>query len=344
MRVIHHQRRPVGAQVSIERLFRSIRAALPAGVEARSAICPWPSKGLMPRLRNLLHARRVARQERTEGEGAVVHHVTGDVHYLALGLPRCGLVLTIHDCAPLHRLRGVRREVLRRCWYVWPVLRARVVTVISESTAADLRRWVPRRAWGNIRVVPNAVDPGFVAAPRVWVEGKPVFLQVGTGWNKNLERVVEALEGIPCELRVIGPLEPARLAALRGRGVEVTALGTLSDEEVCEAYRDCDAVIFVSEFEGFGMPVIEAQATGRPLITSDCEPMRSVAGEGALFADPFDVSSIREAVRRAIADAELREHLVEEGFRNVARYRPEAVAAAYVAAYRDALVEGSVPS
>jgi len=337
MRVVYYQRRPFDTQVSIERLFRSIRAALPAEVDSRTVVCPWPSKGLLPRLRNIINAWRVARQEAAKRKVEVVHHITGDVHYLALGLPRCGLVLTVNDCAPLHRLRGLRREVLRWCWYVWPVLRARVVTVISESTATDLRRWVPQRSWTKIRIVPCAVNPGFTAEPRVWSEEKPVFLQVGTGWNKNLERVVSALEGIPCELRVIGPLDSARRAALSGRGVEVNTLGTLSDEEVCAAYRDCDAVLFVSEFEGFGMPIIEAQASGRPVITSDREPMRSVAGGGALLADPSDVASIREAVRRLIADAELRERLVAEGLRNVVRYRAEAVAAAYVDVYRDAL-------
>lgn len=339
MTVVHYQRRPAGAQVSIERVFRSIRAALPADVNARAVVCPWSGKGLMTRLRNLLRARQVARDANAKGEAQVVHHVTGDVHYLALALPRRGLVLTIHDCAPLHRLRGLRRAVLRWCWYVLPVLRARVVTVISENTAAELRCWVPRRAWKKIRVVPNPVDPGFTAAPREWAGGCPVFLQVGAGWNKNLERVVEALEGTGARLSVVGPVDDQRQRRLAEGGVPIDFLGRVGDDRLVRAYQECDALLFASLFEGFGMPIIEAQATGRPVITSNRSSMPEVAGTGALLVDPEDVAAIRAAVLRLRDDADLRESLIEQGFRNIARYRPESVAAAYVDAYRDALAD-----
>lgn len=102
-------------------------------------------------------------------------------------------------------------------------------------------------------------------------------------------------------------------------------------------YQSCDLVCFVSTYEGFGMPILEAQAVGRPVLTSDISPMREVAGEGAFKVDPFDVDSIRTGLERLIGDGGLREDLIREGFRNVKGYSAESVAAQYAALYREVL-------
>lgn len=83
------------------------------------------------------------------------------------------------------------------------------------------------------------------------------------------------------------------------------------------------------------MPVLEAQAVGRPVITSDLSPLREVAGEGALKVNPLDVVAIREGIVQLLSDSELRDALVEEGFRNVSRYTPQSIASQYAALYRE---------
>jgi glycosyltransferase involved in cell wall biosynthesis len=257
------------------------------------------------------------------------------VHYLALALPGDQLVLTIHDCAILHRLRGWRREVVRCLWFAWPVRRAALVTTISEATREDLCRWISPDLHHKVRVIPNCVRNEFVATPKEWDTRSPVFLQVGTGWNKNLQRVAEAMRGLACRLWIVGPVDDLQRAFLESCGLDYKCLGRLGDDELLHAYQHCDALVFASLFEGFGLPILEAQATGRPVITSQRSSMPEAAGDGALFVDPEDVASIRAAVERVMADSGLRLSLVERGFQNVRRFQPAAVAAAYEAIYRE---------
>jgi glycosyltransferase involved in cell wall biosynthesis len=101
-----------------------------------------------------------------------------------------------------------------------------------------------------------------------------------------------------------------------------------------DAYERADLVIFVSLAEGFGMPIIEAQAVGRPVIVSNLSPMKEVAGEGALAVDPFDIEAIRSAIRTVIEDGQLRHRMIAAGLENVKRFNAEVVAGQYAQLYR----------
>ena len=109
----------------------------------------------------------------------------------------------------------------------------------------------------------------------------------------------------------------------------------LSMEEMAERYRQADAVVFASTYEGFGMPVVEAQATGRPVITSNIEPMMWVAGaEGACFVDPFNPESMRAGIERVIQDENFRNQLTKNGLENVKRYSIGQIAGQYIQLYQ----------
>ena len=270
---------------------------------------------------------------------ADVHHIVGDVHYLAFGLPGKRLVLTIHDCAALERLKGWRRELLRQLWFVLPMKQAAVVTTISETTKEELRRWVGKLA-DKVVVIPNCVRAEFQPDPKPFNEKCPVVLQVGTGWNKNLVGVARALIGIPCRLEIVGQMDGFQRAALRASHVNFRELGRISDEDLLEAYRRSDLVLFASHYEGFGLPILEAQAVGRPVVTSNLSSMPEAAGKGALLIDPADPQAIRTAVKSIISDAKLRERLVRDGFENVSHFHPEVVARRYETIYRQCLDGG----
>ena len=263
---------------------------------------------------------------------ADIHHIVGDVHYLAFGLPADKLVLTIHDCAALERLNGWRREVLRQIWFVQPMRRSAVVTTISETTKNELRRWVGNLA-DKVVVIPNCVGSEFHAVPKPWPCEEQVCLQVGTGWNKNVERVAEALRGTGCRLEVVGQLSDSQRAAVEATGISYRVLGRLSDEELLAAYHRCDFLVFASLYEGFGLPILEAQAVGRPVITSNRSSMPEAAGDGALFVDPESVETIREAVRVLLDDPSKREDLISRGFINVRMFTPAIIATRYAKLY-----------
>jgi glycosyltransferase involved in cell wall biosynthesis len=324
VKIIHHERKRLESHFSIERLFAAIRRHMPTDCEVTSCPAPEASAGILPRWRNVRHA---AKQQ------ADVHHIVGDSHYLAFGLPPEKTVLTIHDCAALNRLKGVRRAMLRYFWFTGPMRRAAVVTAISEASKEELRQWVGALA-DKVTVVPDCVFDDFQYAPKRFNEKAPVVLQVGTKENKNFERVAEAIATTECHLHVVGDLEPEQRALCSRLGIPYCALGVVSDEALMQAFRRCDMVVFASLYEGFGLPVLEAQATGRPVITSNVSSLPEAAGEGALLVDPYSVEEIRAAIVRLTQDAGLRASLVEKGLKNVERFRPEAIAAGYAEIYR----------
>ena len=96
----------------------------------------------------------------------------------------------------------------------------------------------------------------------------------------------------------------------------------------------CDMVIFVSLIEGFGLPIIEAQATGRPVVTSNISAMPETAGDGACLVDPYNIKDIRKGVLKVINDTDYRNSLINHGIKNVNRFLPEVIAAYYLTLYK----------
>ena len=330
MRVRLFLRCPYPGLYSIERIF----AALLPYLDAEPRTLPEPSVGIGPRLRNL----RFARTERAPNEATArgVNHISGDVNYIAMALPRRGLVLTIHDFTTIHRLSGLKGWLFATLWFALPLRRASVVAAISASVQEELARLFPFAAT-KTRFIPDPLLPGFAPDPRPFpCPGERLrVLMIGRAAHKNLERQARALLSLDVHLVLVG--DPT--AELREilQDLHHTVRTDLTDEEIVAEYRACDLLLFASLHEGFGMPIVEAQATGRPVITSDRGAMREVAGGAALLVDPEDEAAIRAAVVSLRDDAPLRERLIKAGYANAGRYSIESVADAYRQAYRDSL-------
>ena len=322
-RVVMFHRKPTQHVFSIEQVFELVRSQLPDRFEPVVAVSSHPSRGILPRVRSIREAR---------GRQGDVNHVVGDVNFLALGLDGARTVLTVHDCEFLERAGRLKSWIYRWVWLRLPIRRSRIITVPTEAVREEVLRHVSLDR-DRIRVIPDPVAPVFSPTARPFRIEEPVILQVGTRSNKNLERVVRALEGIPCRLVVIGPLTADQRRLLAACRVRYEQLLDLSIDEVARCYRDCDLVIFASTAEGFGLPILEAQASGRPLVVGDHPPLPEVAGDGACLVDPIDVSSIRAGIRRVIDDADYREGLVRMGVQNVARFDATAIAERYAAVY-----------
>ena len=318
---------------SIEQVFQRIAKQLAGNYggefELRELDLPRPTK-----LKNLLPNIRFARRSQSE-----INHITGDIHYALLGFSRRKLnILTIHDCVLLKRLprRDPRFWIIKWLWYNWPMHKADAITVVSENTKKDLLHFVSCNP-AKIRVIPNFIDPAFAPLARASssFRERPLILFVGTTPNKNLGRLCEAMEGLPADLCIIGKLDEEQLDLLRQHGITYSQSYNLSREELLQLYRDCDLLAFPTTFEGFGLPIIEGQAAGLPVLTSDLSPMREVAGNGACLIDPYRPESIREGLLRIIGDEAYRRRLIEAGFDNVRRYDLDAVVSQYAELYRE---------
>lgn len=326
--VTYYQRKPQSTVFSIERVFDIVRSALPLKVTAKAWTCRFPSQGAARLLLNLLEA--------PFHEGTI-NHITGDVHYLALLLKQKKTILTIHDCVSPRHLKGLKSAAAALLWYWLPARRVAAITVISEFTKSEVLHYA-RCSPELIRVIHDPVPSGFTYFPKIFDGVRPVLLQIGTGeHNKNLCRVAEAIRGIPCRLDIIGRLSERQRQVLEENSITYTNQWGLSGQEVIQRYRECDIVVFASTYEGFGMPILEGNATGRPVVTSNVCSMPEVAGSAACLIDPFDCSSIRNGILRVINDVDYRTHLIAQGVENVKRFSADRIAAQYADLYQEVM-------
>lgn len=319
-------RKPLpGDHYSIERLFDAVVAALPTDrYEIRLRVCPFEGRGLFRRVGLIIWAACL------QGE---VNHVTGDINFLSLLMRRSRTLLTITDSASMLRLSGFKRWFYRTIWLQLPIWRAGHVTAISEKTLQETLSYVAADRT-KFSVIPCCIPLGILAESRPFFESRPRILAVGTKPNKNLPRIIEALAGIPCQLVVVGSMSRLDQELVGRYGLEVENHVDISHQEMALQYRNADLVIFVSTYEGFGLPILEGQAVGRPVITSRRSPMQEVAGAGACLVDPESVTAIREAVLRVIHDSRYRDMLVNTGFENMRGYSPEIIASQYDLVYQ----------
>jgi len=327
-RVLFVERKPFGW--SLEKIFQQVAEDLPRDrFDVDSQTAPY-GNGLWAVIRNLLAF---------EARPADVYHIAGDLHYLALKLPGDKTVLTVPDLVFLHRRKGLRGWVLKKLYLDWPLARVKAVTTISRMTKEELVR-VAGIDPARVTVVECPLFHEFEnrAITREFNAAEPTILHIGTAANKNLENLIVAIKGLRCRLRVIGHLEHIHVRQLSEAGIAFSAVSGLTSEQIAQEYVGADIVSFCSTYEGFGLPIIEAQAMGRPVITSDLPPMNDVAGDGAALIDPFDPLSIRAGFDRLISDRRYRESIVERGSENVKRFDPQRIVREYVELYDRVLI------
>lgn len=285
---------------------------------------PHRSDSIFHVFMNCLFARRNA------GD---VNHVVGDTHYAVIGLAGYRTMLTIHDCVLLNRYSKFHPKywVFYYLWYALPVRWAAKITAVSMHTKKELDTALNTKR--EINVIHNFYHPDMKWREHVFNEDKPVLLQVGAKNNKNLERVIPAIQEIRCHLIIVGHLSVHTKLLLDECEIEYTNYHELQLKEMISLYNGSDVILFVSTYEGFGMPIIEAQAIGRAVVTSNIEPMKSIAGEGACLADPYSVADIHENIYALIHNKHYREAVIESGKRNAGNYRIEKTAAQYTNLY-----------
>lgn len=263
-----------------------------------------------------------------------VNHITGDIHYVALGMRKRNTVLTIHDCVFLTRYskRDFKYWLFKFFWYQLPMMKADTITVISEKTKNELIKLTGTDA-SRIKVVPNFFDPRFEFTPKEFNAQKPRILQIGTKENKNIRNLAVALKGIECELYIIGTLDTETQMALQENRIDFKCFTNLSFDELKQQYLDCDMVVFASTYEGFGLPILEACAVGRPLVTSRISPMNEIADDAACKVNPYNILDIRRGILKVIEDAAYRDQLVNNGWKMRYRYSIENITGQYAAIY-----------
>jgi glycosyltransferase involved in cell wall biosynthesis len=291
------------------------------GENFRTVLEPSPNYSL----REQIHVPWVLHRERPD-----VYHAP---HYILPTGVRCRSVVTIHDCIHLmfpQYLPNRAAHAYARA-SMWAAARRsdRILTV-SEASKRDILHFfnIPPE---KIVVIYNAIDDHFGVAPadedvarvreRYQLDHQFVLYVGNIKPHKNLVRLIEAFAELrragfdEVKLLIIGD-QISKLPALR-RAVHshklhkhVRFLGYVSDQTLGILYRLAAAFVFPSLYEGFGLPPLEAMASGTPVVTSNVSSLPEIAGDAAVLVDPYDVDSIVDGMRQVLSDparaAELR--------------------------------------
>ncbi|OJW75077.1 glycosyltransferase [Spirosoma sp. 48-14] len=323
--VNYFQRKPwKGFSFSMEFIFNDIRERLKDRIEAAIFISPYHNSGYLSKLANIIAARSHQSND--------INHITGEVHFLNLFMNSKNVVLTILDCGMVRRKKGVSQKLINWLYLKLPVQKSRIVTTISEATKAEIIKYTSCES-DKIIIIPVAINPIFKPHKKEFNTAKPIILHIGTGYNKNLLRLISALRSINCHLVIIGELFSEQLAALHDNNISFTNEYNLSNEQLLQKYIECDIVSFVSTFEGFGMPIVEANTVERVVVTSSVSSMPEVAGNAACLVDPFDIQSIQAGFIKVINDNSYRNLLIQNGRINKLRFDGDRIADMYFDLY-----------
>jgi glycosyltransferase involved in cell wall biosynthesis len=266
-------------------------------------------------------------------EGVTLFHAP---HYVLPPLVPCRSVVTIHDCIHLmfpQYLPGRLALGYARASIFAAARRATRVLTVSESSKRDILRFVDIKP-EKIDVIYNAYDDRFGVEPREEDVGRVreryqlhdefVLYAGNVKPHKNLERLIEAFHLVRrrgldhLNLVLIGD-EISRYAALR-RAVHrhqlhkyVRFLGYMPEATLAVMYRLAGVFVFPSLYEGFGLPPLEAMASGTPVVTSNVSSLPEVAGDAAVLVDPYDPHAIANGIYQVLADDQLRRDLRARG-------------------------------
>lgn len=271
-------------------------------------------------------------------------------------------IVTIHDVIPLIYPKaypaGIKGSI--NCFWQKRALK-KITAVITDSRASkkDIIKFlkVPEKKIFHIALAPfnhfhKIEDKSKLEEVRDKFDlPKKFVLFVGNvNWNKNLLNVAEASIKANIDLVLIGKsfeerddLNHPEMSSFRSflkiyaDNSKIHILGFINNEELGTIMSIADILLLPSFSEGFGLPILEAQACGVPVITSNISSMPEVAGKGALMVDPYSVENISQAIKKIINNQEIRQNFIKDGFENVKKFSWKKTAEATVKVYQKSI-------
>jgi glycosyltransferase involved in cell wall biosynthesis len=285
-------------------------------------------------------------------------------HSNAVYIPRARRKPYVVTCHDLLAVRGSLGEATDcpasvsgkwlQQWILRGLNRADAIACASRATLSDLSRLLPGRRRATIvplalrynlpRLSANESDAQLRSIPGL-DPNKPFVLHVGSSHaRKNREGLLrifaKAIGRLDAQLVVAGkPLNASQHQLARELHVSdrIVEAHEISNQLLSALYSKAIAFVFPSRFEGFGWPIVEAQACRCPVVCSNRAPFPEVGGEGALFFDVHDEAGFAEAIVQLANNSEFRSALIEKGVENLWRYEPEIMISRYISLYEQVL-------
>jgi glycosyltransferase involved in cell wall biosynthesis len=258
-------------------------------------------------------------------------------------------VATHHDISYIRHPESYSRAFRSTYKLMTPILlrNIRSLITVSQFSATEISNYY-NYPMDKIMVIGNA--PSKIFAEPQEVRDSSFLLAVSTpAPHKNFANLLQAFNQIrhlfDVELRIVGGHNKSFAhveLSTEASQHQVKLLGRISDAELLDQYQGAYALVVPSLYEGFGLPAIEAQACGCPVISSNAASLPEIMQKSAVFFDPLDVSSIAGAMAEILTNQALRQRLRAEGLVNSARYSWDA-SALKLSNYLDGLIANQTP-
>lgn len=277
-----------------------------------------------------------------------VFHVTGDVHWVSLLLPKSKTLLTIHDFSPYDNnsfpSNWLLKIIYKTFWFDLPISYLRKIHLISNTTLKRGTNYFPKLLTKGFTIY-NSIQPN-LRKKDDYNNLTFSILQIGTHENKNLELLIESAiklkDLIHIELNIVGKLTQEIIDKLSLNKLKYNSYINISKEELNEVYLNSDILFFASLYEGFGLPIIEAQTFGLPVITSNIDICKEVGGDAAIYIDNTSSEGGAEAILRLYRDEKLFKEQIEKGFNNVKRFSPDNIREQFEIIYKKIIDEKDI--
>lgn len=242
-------------------------------------------------------------------------------------------ISTIHDITFLRYPKSYSMKFRLFYRYLIPAIikTSRKILTVSEFSKTDICQQYGLDI-DNLNVIHNAVGSSFIPANRLNTKKKYALAVSSPNLHKNFPRMIRAFlkAETSIDLKIIGSLSNTfnDQEVLSSDSDRVEYLGRISDNELIELYQNADFFIFPSLYEGFGIPPLEAQACGCPVISSNAASLPEILDNSVLFFNPMDESSIKDAIDEIASNHDLKCNLIKKGYENVKKYSWQSSAAA----------------
>lgn len=280
-------------------------------------------------------------------------------HELPLRLPKgVKKVVTMHDLIAWRNPEyfSALDAKIHQCKQKSACKNADIIIAISQQTKQDLMHYtgVPEE---KIRVLYQSCDPIFreEISEKFKNEVKKDYklpdryiICVGTiEKRKNQEAIIAAMHQLPEDLHLVlvggchGNYRSKLFSSLKSKGLQkrVHLIDDAEFEDFPALYANSLAAVYVSKFEGFGIPILEAMCCGVPVLTSNCSSMPEVGGDAVLYADPNNIDEIASQINRIISDETLREELLQKAEIQKQKFDPQITTQALYDLYKELLQE-----
>ena len=294
--------------------------------EIEFKICPLESRGILRRIYLCIWA--------FFNQGSI-NHISGDINFISLLMNKKNTINTFLDFYSMHRLKGIKRLIYYFFWVKIPYLKSKKTISISNKTFKELNNFTKANSKKNNHIIGISVSSGFKKKIKNKISKIPKILVIGTAINKNISNIILSLRNIFCELTLIGELNNKIIRELKINKINYKNLVSINKKKLLKEFINTDMLLFPSNYEGFGVPILEAQSIRRPVITSKFQPMRDVAGNAAILVNPGKLSEISEAIKMIINNQKLRKSLINKGFKNIKRFKREIILNEHLKVYDD---------